>query len=258
MYPRTGDLELKKLLLRSAVACSLSISLPVLAGLETGIGETPINDKYNSTNACLLAEQKAIKHALDKHSGKQFTVEKKNFCYDTKEYSYCNYYKEHDYTTAGTIRKIVSRKEVIENSICKVIIVADLEEAPRPLQVGVAGKNIYFENEPLNFRISVNEPVYFYMFNVHRKGVEFLFPSGYYENNKFDEDFEFPGLGLRYVTELDRNQRRDEEKIIFLFTKHRIDFDRFALDHHMLHEAINSIPIHSRKTITYNILIKRK
>lgn len=258
-YRHIGDLELRTSLSKLAVASSLLFATSTsLAGLETGLGEHVIDEKYNSTNACLLAEQKAIKQALDKHSGKQFTVEKKNFCYDTKDYSYCNYYKEYDYTTAGTIRKIVSRKETITNSTCRVALVADLEELPRSIQVNVQGKNIYFVDEPLNFRIKVNEPVYFYMFNVHRKGVEFLYPSRYYEDNRFEDDFEFPGLGLRYVTTLDTGVRKDEEQIILLFTKHQLDFDRVALDHHLLHEIINSIPVHSRKTFTYKILIKRK
>lgn len=234
------------------------MSTSAFAGLESGIGEHVINDKFNATNACLLSEQKAIKNALDKHSGKQFTVEKKNFCYDTKEYSYCNYYKEYDYTTAGTIRKIVSRKEDIRNSTCRVAVVVDIEEMPRPIQVDVKGKNIYFTGEELNFNINVREPVFFYMFNIHRKGVEFLFPSRYYESNKFEDDFDFPGLGLRYVTELDKGVKRDEEQVLLLFTKHQLDFDRVALDHHMLHQIINSIPIHSRKTFTYKILITRK
>jgi len=258
MFHRTGEVGLKKSLQKLAVVCSTLFPLQTLGGIESGLGENIINDKFNSTNACLLAEQKAIKQALDKHSGKQFKVEKKNFCYDTKEYSYCNFYKELDYSTAGTIRKIVSRTEKIENSICKVGVVLDIENLPRNIDVNVSGKNIYFENELLNFKISVNEPVFFYMFNVHRNGVEFLFPSKYYEDNKFEDDFEFPGLGLRYVTTLDKGLRKNEEQIIFLFTKHQIDFDRFALDHHMLHEIINSIPLHSRKTFTYKILIKRK
>lgn len=256
MFPDIGKTGLKKLLLSLAVSCSLT---PVSqAGLEAGVGEHIINSRFNSTNACLLSEQIAIKNALDKHSGKQFTVEKKNFCYDTKDYSYCNYYKEHDYSTAGTIRKIVSRKEDIRNSICRVAVVIDIEETPRPIQVNVRGKNIYFVGEELNFTVEVKEPVFFYMFNVHRKGVEFLYPSRYYEDNKFEDNFEFPGLGLRYVTELDKGVRRDEEQILLLFTKHQLDFDRVALDHYMLHEVINSIPVHSRKTFTYNILIKRK
>lgn len=256
MSHHIGKPELKKWLLSLAVSSSLSTI--AYAGLETGVGEHIINSRFNVTNACMLSEQIAIKKALEKHSGKQFTVEKKNYCYDTKDYSYCNYYKEYDYTTAGTIRKIVSRKEDIKDSICRVAVVVDIEETPRPIQVNVRGKNIYFAGEELNFNIEVKEPVYFYMFNVHRNGVEFLYPSRYYEDNKFEDDFEFPGLGLRYVTNLDKGVRKDEEQILLLFTKHQLDFDRVALDHHMLHEIINSIPIHSRKTFTYNILIKRK
>lgn len=258
MLHRTGDQELKRSLSKLAVSCSLLFSSVSYAGLQSGFGEHAINDKFTSTNACMLAEQYAIKQALDTHSGKQFTVEKKNFCYDTKDYSYCNYYKELDFTTAGTIRKIVSRSEKIVNSVCKVGVVVDIEEIPRPIMVDVKGRNIYHVGESLNFSINVYEPVYFYMFNVHRKGVEFLFPSKYYEDNRFEDSFEFPGLGLRYVTELDKGVRRDEEQIILLFTKHQIDFDRVALDHSMLHEVINSIPIHSRRTFTYKILIKRK
>lgn len=249
---------MKKSLRKLAVACSTLLPVCALAGLESGAGENLISDRYTSTTACMLAEQKAIKQALDRYSGKQFTVEKKNFCYDTKDYSYCNYYKELDYTVAGTIRKIVNRSEKIENSICKVAVVIDIEEQPKPINVNVSGRNIYFVNEPLNFKINVNEPVFFYAFNVHRKGVEFLFPSKYYEENKFEDDFDFPGFGLRYVTTLDKGVSRDEEQIVFLFTKHQIDFDRVALDHNMLHEIINSIPVHSRRTFTYKIFIKRK
>jgi hypothetical protein len=78
MCLHTGGAGLSKSLLSLAV--SFSFCTTALAGLESGVGEHVINEKYNATNACLLSEQIAIKQALDRHSGKQFTVEKKNFC----------------------------------------------------------------------------------------------------------------------------------------------------------------------------------
>lgn len=260
MFRHTGDRELKRSSLKLAVKFSIPLILftsTAYGGIEAGFGQQQINEKYNSTTACLIAETKAIKQALDNFSGREFSVERKNFCYDTKSLSYCNYYKEIDYSISGTIRKIVSRKEIIENSTCKVSLVVDIEQ-PRQLQVDVQGRNIYYSGEELSFNITAREPVFMYMFNVHRSGVEVLFPFNFTMDNLINRDFVYPGPDHKHVAYLHNGVKKDEEKIILLFTKHYVEFDRVALDHSTLTEVINSIPVHSRKLFTYNILIKRK
>lgn len=259
MLPHIGKRELKKSLLRLAVSSSIAalFASPAIAKYETGFGEHPISDKYNSTNACMLAESKAIKKALDTHSGKQFEVEKKNFCFESKNKTFCDYYNEINFSTAGTIRKIVSRKEVIENSVCKVSVVVDIEQ-PRQLKVNVYGKNVYYVGDELVFNVKTSEPVYMYMFNVHKKGVELLFPFTYTTDNLIDSEFNYEGSQFKHVAYLHDGVKKDEEKILLLFTKHYIEFDRFALDQTLLNDVISSIPVNSKRLFTYNILIQRK
>jgi len=223
----------------------------------TGSGTHEINLKENVNLACAVAESKAINSALEKYSHKNFLVDKKNYCYDIKNYAYCNYYVEKNVHTSGTIKKIIDKKETIGNGVCKVDIKLDIEES-KYLDVNVSGKNIYFVGEPLEFKVHANEEMFLYVFNIHEKGISLLFPHSYSDNNLVNSEYVFPGNGKKYVNFLYDGVKQDEETILFLFTKHNIDFDRNTLTKNTLYEIINSIPVHSKRTFTNQILIKRK
>jgi len=243
--------------LKKILSCSIFLPSLAYSATITGSGESKINLDQNIGLACSAAESIAIKNALDKFYGKEFSSTKKNYCYDTKNYAYCNFYTEQDFTVAGTVKNIFYRKEFIANGKCKVDIKAEVEPS-RYIDVNVSGKNIYFTGEPLRFSVRANEELYLHVFNIHKKGINILFPYSYGDNNLIDSEFEFPGNGKQYVNYLHKGDKQDEEIILFLFTKHNVEFDKFTLNKNTLYEIINSIPNHSKRTFTFNILIKRK
>jgi len=244
-------------LLKKTLSCSLFVPSICAAAITSGTGSELLNLNQNIGLACAAAESKAIKSALDSFSNKEFIVNKKNYCYDIKNYAYCNYYVEKDYTVAGTVKKVISKKESIGNGICKVDVVLEVEKS-RYIDVDVSGKNIYFTGEPLQFNVNAKEELYLYVFSMHKKGIDVLFPFGLTDNNLVDEEFIFPGNGKQYINYLHKGVKQDEETILFLFTKHYVEFDRNTLNKNTLYEIINAIPNYSKRTFTYNILIKRK
>ena len=243
--------------LKKILSCSLFVPSTALASIISGTGEEFLDLNMNIGLSCAAAESKAIKDALNSFSQKEFVVSKKNYCYDVKNYAYCNYYVENDYTVAGTVKRVVSKKETIKNGICKVDLVLDVEKS-RYIEVDVSGKNIYFTGEPLQFNVKAKEELYLYVFSIHRKGIDVLFPYSITDDNLVNEDYVFPGNGKQYVNYLDKGVKQEEETILFLFTKHHVEFDRYTLNKKTLYEIINSIPNFSKRTFTYNILIKRK
>lgn len=243
--------------LKKTLSFSILIPTACFSSTISGTGLEPLNLNQNVGLACAAAESKAIKSALDAFSDKEFTVSKKNYCYDIKDYAYCNYYNEKDFTVTGTVKKVISKKESIGNGHCKVDLVLEVERS-RYIDVDVSGKNIYFVGEPLKFNVYAKEELYLYVFSLHKKGVDVLFPYGLTDNNLVDEEFVFPGNGKQYINYLNKGVKQDEETILFLFTKHYVEFDRNTLNKNTLYEIINSIPNFSKRTFTYNILIKRK
>lgn len=233
------------------------VPLTSFAGVITGTGAQELSLKENISLACSVAESKAINSALEKYSSKNFIVNKKNYCYDVKNYAYCNYYVEKNIYTSGTIKKILYKKETIGNGVCRVDLKLLVEES-KYLDVNVSGKSIYFVGEPLDFTVQANEDLFLYVFNIHKKGIALLFPYSYSDNNLVNSEFIFPGNGKKYVNFLYDGVKQDEEIILFLFTKHYIEFDRNTLTKNTLYEIINSIPVHSKRTFTNQIFIKRK
>jgi len=231
--------------------------LTSFAGMITGTGAHELSLKENISLACSVAESKAINSALEKYSSKNFIVNKNNYCYDVKNYAYCNYYVEKNIYTSGTIKKILDKKETIGNGICKVDIKLLVEES-KYLDVNVSGKSIYFVGEPLDYTVQANEDLFLYVFNIHKKGTTLLFPNSYSDNNLVNSDYIFPGNGKKYINYLHDGVNQDEETILFLFTKHHVEFDKNTLTKNTLYEIINSIPVHSKRTFTNQIFIKRK
>jgi hypothetical protein len=244
-------------LLKKTLLSSLLFPIAASGAVISGVGEQVLNPNENVRHTCSVAETRAIKSALEKYSGGEFNVQKKNYCYDVKNYAHCNYYNEKDYTVSGTVREILDRKEYIEGNKCKVEVKL-LVEKSRYLNVDVSGKYIYIEGEPLQFVVNAKEELYLYVFNITRKKVDLIYPFNYIDDNLIDDKFVFPGNGKKYLTYLEKGVNQDEETILLLFTKHYVDFDKYTLNRQRLVEIVDSIPNHSKRIFTYNIFIKRK
>lgn len=232
--------------------------VPTIAfgSIVSGSGQAKVSDTVNLNSACLIAESQAIENALLSSFGKEFTATKSNYCFDTKSSTYCDHYREFNTNINGTVKRVLHRKTHIWNGVCFVDVKVEAQQS-KFLDVSVKGRNIYTVGDKLQYDVSVNEPFYMYVFNIHRKGVEFLFPHDYNIDNLVDKGYEFPGNGKKYVTYLNDGMRQDEETVMFLFTKHPVNFDRLNLNKDIIDDVVNSIPNFSKRVVKFNILVRK-
>ena len=164
-----------------------------------GSGEHKFTSPKDKRNACVLAQNKALEDALLKYAGREFTVESEQSCVDTKEHAYCNYIREIDSSTAGSVRKINETVTRSDKDTCYVEVEVEIEKA-RQLGAKIKLNRIYYTGDPINVNVNVNEPLYLYVFSLHKKGVDVLFPNEYNTNNLIDDTFVFPGkIGRAHV-----------------------------------------------------------
>lgn len=236
----------------------LLLLVPTLAygDIISGTGQSKVDNSVNVNSACLKAESLAIENALLEKFGKEFVATKNNYCFDTKASTYCDYYREFNTNINGTVKRVLHSKTHIWNGICFADVKLEVQQS-RFLDVSVKGRNIYKVGDKLQYDVSVKEPFYMYVFNLHRKGVEFLFPHDYNIDNLVDEGYEFPGNGKKYVMYLNDGMRQDEETIMFLFTKHPVNFDRQNLNKDIIDDVVNSIPNFSKRVVKFNILVRK-
>lgn len=245
---------LSKKILKSLA--SLIATSPAYGSYIQGYGEQAINDITKISSACSLAETKAISDAFSKYAEKDFVVDNKSYCFDTSKRSYCNFYKDVTYFTSGTLKGISNKKEIVENAVCKVSLTANIQRS-EVFNVSVQGKSIYQIGEELKFNIDAKEELFMYIFNIHEKGVELIYPFDYNDSNPVNNTFSLADTNKRHVTFLNKGSNKAEEIVLFLFTKHEIVFDRFNLSKQFLTETLNSLPNHSKRIFTFNILIER-
>lgn len=221
-----------------------------------GVGQAALEHHSNSIiNACEVAKSRAINNALIENLGSEFTAFKSNYCFDTKDKTYCNYYKDVTSNVSGTIKRVIDSKTNIYNNICFVNLKLEVEES-RSLGAKVTGKNIYKVGEKLKYDIEVEEPMYLYVFNVYDKEVDLIFPLFYNDNNYIKKGYEFPGNGMKYIAYVNDLSKESEETMLFLFTKHEVFFNVSELTEEALNDIISELPVHSRKVFRFKILIK--
>lgn len=242
---------MKKLLL--LLACASSVNAMEVA---YGTGESKFSSAKEKRQACVLAENKAIEDALLKYAGKEFQVNQETFCVDTKEHAYCNYIKEVDSATAGTVRSVIERVQRVEKDTCIVEVKAEIEKA-RQLNADVKSKRIYFLNDSIEFTVTTGEPLYLYIFNLHKKGVDVIFPNDYNKNALIDDRFVFPSKDFTVLATLDKNEKLSNETLLFLFTKRRQDIDTRDVSKDNLKDLLKSIPNFDKRLIEHNFIIKR-
>jgi len=242
---------MKKLLLILLV-CSSAHALEV----SYGSGEHKFDNPKQKRNACVLAQNKALEDALIKFAGREFTVESEQSCVDTKQHSYCNYIREIDSSTAGSVRKINETITRSDNNICYVEVEVEIEKS-RQLGASVKLNRIYYPGDNISVKVNVSEPLYLYVFSLHKKGVDILFPNDYNTNNLIDDRFDFPGKDTQIVATLEKGDSFSNESLLFLFTKRRQDFDLREISKDNLKEVLKSIPNFDKKLIQHNIMIKR-
>ena len=242
---------MKKFILLGLFAISAQAS-----DISFGSGESKFSDLKHKRDACTIAENNAVNDALIKFAGREFTVNDEMFCVDTKQHAYCNYIKEIDLSTSGTVRSVLDRIQRTEKDVCLVEVKVEIERA-RQYEATVDTKRIYKPGEKIKVDVRVKEPLYLNIFNLHKKGVDLLFPNDYNKNTLIDDRFVFPGKDINVIASLDSSEDLSNETLLFLFTKRRQEFVSGDVTKETLKEILKSIPTFEKKLITHNFIIKR-
>lgn len=235
-----------------------SILLSSNAGAVTvsyGMGEATSS---NRIHACTIAENKAIKDALMSFSDRQFMATKQNVCHDTPEHTYCNYIREIDSSTSGTIRQVIERVRRTDGTTCFMEVKVEIEPAVQ-LPVEVNSKRYYLEGEQIDIEVEVGQPLYLHIFNLHEKGVEVLFPNKYNRETLMDDRFTFPSDGIQVIASTDGKQQSNET-LLFLFTKRRQLVQAHFIETSVsgLRDLLESIPVNEKRLVQHNIVIRSK
>ena len=234
-----------------------ALSSPAV-GLEIsyGMGE---HTSDNRLQACVIAENKALKNALVNYSQRQFQFTNQSYCRDTADNSYCSYIKEIDASTSGTIRSVVDRIKRRKDDTCFMEVKAEIEPAVQ-LPVNVKAQQIYIEGDEIEIDVDTRQPLYLYMFNLHNNGIEVLFPRTYREDTLIDDRFKYPGDEFQVVASTG-GQEQSEETLVFLFTKQRQNIDIKFIEtggNESLKELLQSIPVNEKRLIVKNVIIRSK
>lgn len=224
--------------------------------LAFGMGEHSFDNNRQRLAACTIAENKALQDALVKFADRQFTLTQQTKCVDSKEHAYCDYIKEIDASTSGTIRSVVDRIKRYSGNTCLVEIKAEIEPA-RELLASVKTTRLYQPGESIDVEISVGEPLYLYIFNLHQQGVDIMFPNQYTNNSLIDDRFVYPGQGVKVEAVLPSGQEVSNETLLFLFTKRRQDFTPDFVTKDSLQTILKSIPVNEKKLVQQHIVIQR-
>ena len=221
-----------------------------------GMGEHSFSNDNQRLAACTIAENKALKDALVKFADRQYTITNQTRCIDSKEHSYCDYIKEIDASTSGSIKSVIDRVKRYNGNTCFVEIKAEIETA-RQLAANVESNRFYYVGEPIDIKIKVGQPLYLYIFNLHSKGVDMLFPNQYTTNSLIDDRFEYPGQGITVEASLPKGEKISNETLLFLFTSRRQDFKPTFVTADSLKMTLESIPVNEKKLVQQHIIIKR-
>ncbi len=217
--------------------------------ISYGMGEATAD---NRLMACTLAENRALSDSLVNYAS-QFQFTNQSVCKDTQDNAYCEYIKEIDSSTAGTIRSVVDRIKRRDGNTCFVEVKVEIEKAIQ-LPASVDSKRIYFEGDSIEVDIDVGQPLYLYIFNFHDQGVDVLFPNRYNTETLIDDRFKFPDEDLRVIASSNGKQRSDET-LLFLFTKQRQDIG-LKTNKDSLKRLLESIPVNEKRLISQNIVIR--
>lgn len=209
---------------------------------------------------CEVARSFAIKNALEKYAGQVFDYTKRESCKEKNNDISCTFEKSLDIDTAGTLKRIVEEK-VTKDKECTVFVKIEIEKT-RLYNVEVKGKQKYLSGEPIEYIFETKEPLYLYVFNVYRAGMDYekatlMYPTDRLNNNLIDGKFVFPGTDKVKFTTYVAYGDVSKEKLIFLFTKHKL-YDKKEWTNYEIDGIIKSIPTFSRRVVSHDIIIERR
>ena len=243
-------------ILSAALLCAV---IPVSANavqVAYGMGEADFKDQRGMLQACTIAENNALKFALEKFADRQYTMSQESKCVDSKEHSYCSYIKEIDATTSGSIKSIVDRIQHVKDNTCYVELKAEIHPL-NFITAEVEAKRHYNTGESIDITVRVGQPVYLHIFNMHKSGVDILFPNVYNKQSLIDDRFYYPQEGYTVEASLEDNESFSNETLLYVFTKRRQDFNPEFVNKESLEELLRSLPVSEKKLIQQHIIINR-
>ena len=221
-----------------------------------GMGEADFKDDRGRLQACTIAENNALKYALEKFSDRQYTMQQETKCVDSPEHSYCSYIKEIDTTTSGSIKSIVDRIQHVKDNTCYVELKAEIHPL-NFITAEVESGRIYNTGDSIDITVRVGQPVYLHIFNMHKLGVDILFPNVYNKESLIDDRFYYPHEGLTVEASLPKGENVSNETLLYVFTKRRQDFNPEFVNKESLEELLRSLPVSEKKLIQQHIIINR-
>ena len=243
-------------ILSAALLCAV---IPVSANavqVAYGMGEADFKDQRGMLQACTIAENNALKFALEKFADRQYTMSQESKCVDSKEHSYCSYIKEIDATTSGSIKSIVDRIQHVKDNTCYVELKAEIHPL-NFITAEVEAKRHYNTGDSIDITVRVGQPVYLHIFNMHKSGVDILFPNVYNKQSLIDDRFYYPQEGYTVEASLEDNESFSNETLLYVFTKRRQDFNPEFVNKESLEELLRSLPVSEKKLIQQHIIINR-
>jgi hypothetical protein len=243
-------------ILSAALLCAV---IPVSANavqVAYGMGEADFKDQRGMLQACTIAENNALKFALEKFADRQYTMSQESKCVDSKEHSYCSYIKEIDATTSGSIKSIVDRIQHVKDNTCYVELKAEIHPL-NFITAEVESGRIYNTGDSIDITVRVGQPVYLHIFNMHKLGVDILFPNVYNKESLIDDRFYYPHEGDTVEASLPKGENVSNETLLYVFTKRRQDFNPEFVNKESLEELLRSLPVSEKKLIQQHIIINR-
>ena len=243
-------------ILSAALLCAV---IPVSANavqVAYGMGEADFKDQRGMLQACTIAENNALKFALEKFADRQYTMSQESKCVDSKEHSYCSYIKEIDATTSGSIKSIVDRIQHVKDNTCYVELKAEIHPL-NFITAEVESGRIYNTGDSIDITVRVGQPVYLHIFNMHKLGVDILFPNVYNKESLIDDRFYYPHEGVTVEASLPKGENVSNETLLYVFTKRRQDFNPEFVNKESLEELLRSLPVSEKKLIQQHIIVKR-
>ena len=245
-----------KNILSAALLCAVIPASADAVQVAYGMGEADFKDERGMLQACTIAENNALKFALEKYADRQYTMSQESKCVDSPEHSYCSYIKEIDATTSGSIKSIVDRIQHVKDNTCYVELKAEIHPL-NFITAEVRSKRLYDVGDSIDVDIRVGQPVYLHIFNFHKDGVDILFPNQYNEESLIDDRFYYPHEGVTVEATLPKGVKVSNETLLYVFTKRRQDFNPDFVNKDSLEELLRSLPVSEKKLIQQHIIVKR-
>lgn len=214
--------------------------------LSYGMGEATAKTRIQ---ACAIAENLALKNALINYNERQYTAVEQLVCVD----DYCDFIKEVDSSTSGTIRSIVDRDRRVKDKTCFMEVKVEIEPAVQ-LPATVDSKRFYQEGEEISIDVDTRTPLYLHIFNLYGKEVDLIFPSRYNNDSLIDDRFKYPSDDIK-VTATTAGKKESKETLLFLFTKQRQIVDP-EITQDQLKTLLESIPVTEKRLIRHTIVIR--